>query len=206
MYLPSKFVEVAASKEVCEDGCDDVVEQTKVEANKGKDCKLAFGSKDNIVASGTIVDINVPQQLIHNVPLGEGNIRVSINYALNGASPLPIPVKGLLNTVEDTVGSQVTWPEDLIVFIDDIVEKKKKTTEEKLAKSLFQAIPETVPKSCKILYGFAQKLISQGQTLASYIDEDIFGVEKMIYVLKEDIISFIEMNEIGQAIITAYIR
>ncbi|KAI5322806.1 hypothetical protein L3X38_031878 [Prunus dulcis] len=47
--------------------------------------------------------------------------------------------------------------------------------------------------------------MSQGQTLASYIDEDIFGVEKMIYVLKVDVISFIQMNEIGQAVITAYI-
>ncbi|CAB4283667.1 unnamed protein product [Prunus armeniaca] len=87
---------------------------------KGKDCKLAFDSKDNIVASGTIVDINVPQQLLHNVPLGEGNIKVFVNYAINGASPLPMPVKGVLNTVEDAVGSQVAWPEDLIVFIDDI--------------------------------------------------------------------------------------
>ncbi|CAL2266262.1 unnamed protein product [Prunus armeniaca] len=86
----------------------------------GKDCKLAFDSKDNIVASGTIVDINVPQQLLHNVPLGEGNIKVFVNYAINGASPLPMPVKGVLNTVEDAVGSQVAWPEDLIVFIDDI--------------------------------------------------------------------------------------
>ncbi|CAL9000705.1 unnamed protein product [Prunus brigantina] len=175
--IPSKFIEVAVGKEVCEDGCDDVVEQTEVEANK----------------------------LLHNVPLGEGNVRVSVNYALNGASPLPIPVKGVLNTVEEAVGSQVAWPEDLIVFLDDIVEKKKKTTKEKLAKSLFHAIPETIPKSCKILYGFAQKLMSQGQTLASYIDEDIFGVEKMIYVLKEDVISFIEMNEIGQAFIHSMI-
>lgn len=27
----------------------------------------------------------------------------------------------MLNAVEDVVGSQVAWPEDLIVFIDDIV-------------------------------------------------------------------------------------
>ncbi|VVA34984.1 PREDICTED: transposon CACTA, partial [Prunus dulcis] len=111
----------AVGKEVCEDGCEDVVEQIEVQANKGKDCKLAFGSKDNIVASGTIFDINVPQQLLPNVPLGEGNVRVSVNYALNGASPLPILVKGVLNTVEDVVGSQVAWLEYLIVFIDDIV-------------------------------------------------------------------------------------
>lgn len=48
--------------------------------------------------------------------------------------------------------------------------------------------------------------MSQGQTLATYIDEDIFGVEKMIYVLKEDVNSFVHMSEIGQAVITAYIR
>lgn len=32
--IPSKFVEVVAGKEVYEDGCDDVVEQTEVEVNK----------------------------------------------------------------------------------------------------------------------------------------------------------------------------
>ena len=63
----------------------------------------------------------MPDQLLHNVPLGEGNVRVSVNYALNGASPLPIPMKGALNIVEDAVGSQVAWPEDLIVFVDNIV-------------------------------------------------------------------------------------
>ncbi|KAI5335841.1 hypothetical protein L3X38_025975 [Prunus dulcis] len=30
-------------------------------------------------------------------------------------------MKGALNIVEDAVGSHVAWPEDLVVFIDDIV-------------------------------------------------------------------------------------
>ncbi|VVA33316.1 PREDICTED: PRUPE_7G026800 [Prunus dulcis] len=91
--IPLKFVDVAAGKDVSEDGCADVVEQTKVEANK----------------------------LLHNVPLGEGSIRVFVYCAINAASPLPIPVKRVLKTVEDAVESQVAWLEDLIVFKDDIV-------------------------------------------------------------------------------------
>ncbi|CAB4279714.1 unnamed protein product [Prunus armeniaca] len=201
--IPLKFMEVAAGKEVCEDGCDDVVEQIEVEANKIANWLSA--QRTILLQVAQLLTSMCLNSLLHNVPLGEENVRVSVNYALNGASPLPIPVKGVLNTVEDAVGSQVAWPEDLIVFLDDIVEKKKKTTKEKLAKSLFQSILETIPKSCKILYGFAQKLMSQGQTLASYIDEDVFGVEKMIYVLKEDVISFIQMNGIGHAFIDSMI-
>ncbi|PQQ08587.1 hypothetical protein Pyn_10776 [Prunus yedoensis var. nudiflora] len=45
---------------------------------------MAFGEKANIFASGTIVEINVPNLLVHNVPLGEGNIRVAVNCALKG--------------------------------------------------------------------------------------------------------------------------
>ncbi|KAI5317293.1 hypothetical protein L3X38_037000 [Prunus dulcis] len=82
---------------------------------------MAFGEKANIVASGTIVEINVPNQPVHNVPLGEGSIRVAVNCALKGDSPLPIPVKGVFETVGDALGSQVAWPQDLIVFDDKVV-------------------------------------------------------------------------------------
>ena len=50
-----------------------------------------------------------------------GNIRVAVNCALKGDSPLPIPMKGVLETVGDAIGSQVAWPQDLIVFDDKVV-------------------------------------------------------------------------------------
>ncbi|PQQ17856.1 hypothetical protein Pyn_24435 [Prunus yedoensis var. nudiflora] len=191
-------------KEICgEEGCEDVVEQTESEFMKGKECKMAFGEKANLVASGTIVEINVPNQMVHNVPLGKGNIRVAVNYALQGDSPLPIPVKGVLETVEDAIGSQVAWPQDLIVFDDKV--KKRETTKEKLAKTLFKSISPTMPKSCKVLYAYAHQVMSKGQTISTNIDEDIFGVKKMVYIFQEQVIAFAEMREIGQAIITAYI-
>ncbi|PQP93181.1 uncharacterized protein Pyn_26792 [Prunus yedoensis var. nudiflora] len=141
---------------------------------------MAFGEKANLVASGTIVEINVPNQLVHNVPLGEGNIRVAVNCALQGDSPLPIPVKGVLETVGDAIGSQVAWPQDLIVFDDKV--KKRETTKEKLAKTLFKTISPTMPKSCKVLYAYAHQVMSKGQTISTNIDEDIFGVKKMLFV------------------------
>ncbi|KAL6276925.1 hypothetical protein ACE6H2_020526 [Prunus campanulata] len=170
----------------------------------GKECKMAFGIKANLVASGTIVEINVLNQLVHNVPLGEGNIRVAVNCALQGDSPLPIPVKGVLETVGDAIGSQVAWPQDLIVFGDKV--RKRETTKEKLAKTLFKSISPTMPKSCKVLYAYAHQVMSKGQTISTNIDEDIFGVKKMVYIFQEQVIAFAEMREIGQAIITAYIR
>ncbi|ONH94713.1 hypothetical protein PRUPE_7G026800 [Prunus persica] len=164
---------------------------------------MAFGEKANIVASGTIVEINVPNQLVHNVPLGEGSIRVAVNCALKGDSPLPIPVKGVFETVGDALGSQVAWPQDLIVFDDKV--KKEETTKEKLAKTLFKSISPTMPKSCNVLYAYAHQVMSKGQTISTNTDEDIFGVKKIVYIFQEQVIVFAEMREIGQAIIIAHI-
>ncbi|VVA34553.1 PREDICTED: PRUPE_7G026800 [Prunus dulcis] len=79
-------------KQICdEEGCEDVVEQTEIGVMKGKECKMAFAQ------------------------------RVAVNCALMRDSPLPIPVKGVLETVGDAIGSQVAWPQDLIVFDDKVL-------------------------------------------------------------------------------------
>lgn len=48
--------------------------------SSGDECKLALGSLNNIVAIGTIVEVAVQSnnQVIHGVPLGEENVRVSV--------------------------------------------------------------------------------------------------------------------------------
>ncbi|CAL9013403.1 unnamed protein product [Prunus brigantina] len=62
-----------------------------------------------------------------------------------------------------------------------------------------------MPKSCKVLYAYAQQVMSKGQTISTNLDEDLFGVKKIVYIFQEQVIAFAEMREIGQAIITAYI-
>ncbi|PQQ04178.1 uncharacterized protein Pyn_14040 [Prunus yedoensis var. nudiflora] len=95
--------------------------------------------------------------MVHNVPLGKGNIRVAVNYALQGDSPLPIPVKGVLETVEDAIGSQVAWPQDLIVFDDKV--KKRETTKEKLAR-LYSSLYH---QQCQSLASYLFRLVKSQQ-------------------------------------------
>ncbi|BBN67228.1 hypothetical protein Prudu_16S000700 [Prunus dulcis] len=69
---------------------------------------------------------DVVEQTEIGVMKGVGNIRVAVNCALMRDSPLPIPVKGVLETVGDAIGSQVAWPQDLIVFDDKVYRARRK--------------------------------------------------------------------------------
>lgn len=80
-----------------------------------KSCKLALGTIDNIVAHGSIIELDGPNATIHGIPLGKTNIRVAINVALNRTACLPIPVRDELITVGQAVGSQVAWPKNLVI-------------------------------------------------------------------------------------------
>ncbi|XP_024190454.1 uncharacterized protein LOC112194446 [Rosa chinensis] len=84
----------------------------------GKECHLALGSTDNVVAIATVIEVNNENnsQLIHGVPLGEGNMRVSIVRSLVDEAKLPFPIENEIMTVRDAIGTYVAWPKNLIVF------------------------------------------------------------------------------------------
>lgn len=82
------------------------------------ECELAVDRVDNIVAIGTIIQVNVASsdQLIHGVPLGKENMRVSVVRAIVDDALLPIPVKDEIVTVSDAIGTCVAWPRNLVVI------------------------------------------------------------------------------------------
>lgn len=88
---------------------------------QGKSCRLAVGSIDNVVSHGTIIEVDAVNHTVHGVPLGEGNIRVAIDTALDEQALLPIPVTGELVTVGQAVGSHVAWPKRLVKLMSDEV-------------------------------------------------------------------------------------
>lgn len=88
---------------------------------QGKSCKLAVGSINNIVSHGTIIEVDAENHTVHGVPLGEGNIRVAIDAALDEQALLPIPVTEELVTVGQAVGSHVAWPKHLVKLMDEEV-------------------------------------------------------------------------------------
>ncbi|PON34830.1 hypothetical protein PanWU01x14_341290, partial [Parasponia andersonii] len=65
-------------------------------------CKIAAGSRDNIVTIGHVQD-SPDRTLLHGREIGESNYRVSIEIALNYNTPLPIP------NPNDPGTSSVTW-------------------------------------------------------------------------------------------------
>ncbi|GMN55391.1 hypothetical protein TIFTF001_024509 [Ficus carica] len=56
---------------------------------------------------------SLPTDTVHGIPLGEGNVRVSINVPKLKKSPLPIPMYEA-TTVEDAVNGFVAWPKTLV--------------------------------------------------------------------------------------------
>lgn len=78
---------------------------------------MALGSINNIVAIASIVEVNIDysKQTIHGVPLGEGNVRVSIVRPLIPEAKLPFPIKDEIMTVKDAVGTYIAWPRELII-------------------------------------------------------------------------------------------
>ncbi|GMN45001.1 hypothetical protein TIFTF001_014193 [Ficus carica] len=67
-----------------------------------------------LVAFGRAWLESLPTDTVHGIPLGEGNVRVSINVPkLKKKTPLPIPTYEA-TTVEDAVNGFVAWPKTLV--------------------------------------------------------------------------------------------
>ncbi|GMP37176.1 hypothetical protein CsSME_00008985 [Camellia sinensis var. sinensis] len=89
---------------------DDIPSQDpKQNKRKGKPCKLAIGSIENIVAHGTVYERIEHNEAIHTVPLGESNVQ----------APLPIPIPDEMFIVGEAMGFFVAWPKNLVLVGDE---------------------------------------------------------------------------------------
>lgn len=57
----------------------------------------------------------VPTDTVHGIPLGEGNMRVTITVPKLKRALLPIPTNEA-TYIEEVVGGFVTWPKKLVVL------------------------------------------------------------------------------------------
>ncbi|CAL5436463.1 unnamed protein product [Camellia sinensis] len=99
----------------------------KQNKRKGKPCKLAIGSIENIVAHGTVYERIEHNEAIHMVPLGESNVRVSVEAVIQKDAPLPIPIPDKMLIVGEAVGFFVAWPKNLVLFSDEIQSPQQPT-------------------------------------------------------------------------------
>ena len=79
---------------------------------------MAVDTIENKVAFGLLFDDEGMNKLVHGVPMQPGHARVSVDGPIKGDALIPIPVLGEIETVDQAVGSHVSWPRDLIIIPD----------------------------------------------------------------------------------------
>ncbi|KAL8125435.1 hypothetical protein AgCh_012939 [Apium graveolens] len=176
-------------------------------------CELAVGTIEDKVAFGLLFDDDDMNKSIHGLSMQPGCARVSVDGPIQGQAKIPVPVVGEIETVEQAVGSYVSWPRDLIIFPDAPATAKSKRkgkdplTDLHKVQSLFEnmEINKNVPKRFRLLYKHATTFMkSTGNSIQIPCDAEVFGVEKRIFILHENIIALLEFKMIGQAAISAY--
>ena len=70
---------------------------------------LAIDRPDNYVAEGVLHAIGGTGISLHNRPLQEGVVKVSIEKALQPNAPVPCPQDGI-EYVKDALGAFIAWP------------------------------------------------------------------------------------------------
>ncbi|XP_073280961.1 uncharacterized protein [Primulina huaijiensis] len=87
---------------------------------QGKPVILTLDSSTDIVAYGTIVEVNGANNLLHGVPLPQNCMRVSIDEAMQKTALFPVPIPNECENVGDAVGTHVAWQNHLIMLRKEI--------------------------------------------------------------------------------------
>ncbi|KAK1383971.1 hypothetical protein POM88_021706 [Heracleum sosnowskyi] len=138
--------------------------------------------------------------------------RVSVDGPIKGDALIPIPVVGEIETVDQAVGSHVSWPRDLIIInapSDAKTRRKGKEPKSELHKvqALFKnmEINKNVPNRFRLLYKHATTFMKTTRvSIQIPCNVEVFGSDKTIFILHENIIALMEFKMIGQAIISSY--
>lgn len=68
------------------------------------------------MAFGLVFDDEAMNKSIHGKPIQPGCVRVSVDGPIRGDALIPFPIVGEIETVDQAVGSHVSWPRDLIIM------------------------------------------------------------------------------------------
>ncbi|KAL6219919.1 hypothetical protein ACLB2K_007677 [Fragaria x ananassa] len=114
--------EKVSTRETSLSGYNDVLEKALGKEHGGRvTCEevpvmLALGLLDNIVATGTSMKTDDPDQLCHGYPLGDQNVSVLIEIAKQEYARVPFPLGDDIKTVRQAMESWIAWPENLVIY------------------------------------------------------------------------------------------
>ncbi|GMN35120.1 hypothetical protein TIFTF001_042171 [Ficus carica] len=148
----------------------------------------------------------VDSQELHGIPLGEGNVRVSINVPKLKKAPLPIPTYEA-TTVEDAINGFVAWPKTL-VELDTSMNKASRGPSH--VADLESGKKKTPKKAWKKNHRLSDRgttsSMRQGNQIEVPIPYTIMTFEMPVFLSYEDIYEFINLQEISANYILVYMR
>ncbi|KAL6223071.1 hypothetical protein ACLB2K_006461 [Fragaria x ananassa] len=183
------------------------------------ECRLAVDTVENIVGIAKVIDVGgeSSNQLLHGVPLGENNMRVSVIRAIEGDALVPIPVRDEILTVDDAVGSCVAWPKDLVVThgakavtATTETKKPKRGYGRKIPIQRIQEnedldnLPPNLPKALLDLCNWANTFLKEGKTVNTVFQADLFGHPKKAYICRADVYSIAHKKEVSNSALFFY--
>ena len=212
-----------------------VIDPTTVPVDS-QECKLYIFDEVQggqlLVAFGRAWMRSLPTDTVHGIPLGEGNVRVSIVVPKLKKAALPIPTDEA-TTVEDAVNGFVAWPITLVEIdtsmnkasrgpshVPDPVDARKKRQKQAGKKPLDsrtevqQAVQQqqqdftniTMTKAMKPLAYYANNSMRQGNQVEVPIPETIMGFQMPVFLGFDDIYEFLTLQEISANCILVYMR
>ncbi|XP_040374554.1 uncharacterized protein LOC121052766 [Rosa chinensis] len=143
---------------------------------KGKKCKLAVDTKDNIVAMGTVIMLD---GLIHGVPLGAENIYISIDVPIKEDANLPIPNESAeIFTVKQATGTHVAWPRHLVLMSH---EENSMSTWKSSSKTPCKQAAYKMPVSVHLLLRLVRTM-DESIAVSVPMEEGVFGNDHNTFI------------------------
>ncbi|GMN70109.1 hypothetical protein TIFTF001_039155 [Ficus carica] len=186
-----------------------------------------------LVAFGRAWLESLPTDTVHGIPLGEGNVRVSINVPKLKKSPLPIPTYEA-TTMEDAINGFVAWPKTLVELdtsmnkasrgpshVPDPASRKKKKGQRKLGNKTIdsrtevqQGVQQQQPlfdfnnmnMAMRPLAYYTHSSMRQGNQIEVPTPYTIMTFEMPVFLSFEDIYEFINLQEISVNCILVYMK
>ncbi|XP_074374273.1 uncharacterized protein LOC141714667 [Apium graveolens] len=174
--------------------------------------EMAVENIDNKVAFGVVFDDgDGMSRSVHGVPLEPGFVRVGVDGSIQDDALVPVPVVGEIETVQQAIDSHLAWPKDMIIYTSTTGSEKKKNArnviEVQRMHNAFNSVKpkDNVPPRFRLLYKFASTVMREsGNSIPVPCDFQIFGIERTIYLLHENILELLEFKMIGQSAISTY--
>ncbi|GMN66768.1 hypothetical protein TIFTF001_035830 [Ficus carica] len=204
--------------------------------NASKECQLfltdLINGGDVLVTIGRAYMDCVPTDTVHGIPLGEGNVQVTISVPKLKHALLPI-LTNEATYIEEAVGGFVTWPKKLVVLQTSLSQasrgssqapnreaKGSKRTKKRAGRKKLQSQPEVqqqmeeevpafdfseIPVELRSLTYYAQSSLSDGSQIVCLQQQSVNGDDMPIYIGYEYVYHFITFKEISESSIMFYI-